>query len=125
MTEKQALILSIYKYNWFVDNPEETRYPNNNIDSCALCTYDAKFLDDCSRCPMFGIWPTTGDDSMECDSDEFSIWKMWGSFSMHPAIIATRRRRNIPMITSYDRAFFALVLVEAFHDKLQELYRRK
>lgn len=111
MTDIEALEYSIEMWNWLVDNPdkgkEDLTYTGESKwwTSCSLCSYDELFRDDCEKCPMYKRWPGSSRLHGECQS------KTWTAFDEYD-------RGNHSL---YDRAFFAMVLVEAFEKRLREL----
>ena len=116
---KKALIESIYKYNWLIAHPTED-IPSEYL-GCSLCRFAEQvkrglkvrkpgILIFCSACPMHHRWPTNGGGvTEECD-DEISIWNDW----QH----SEREEKDAGL-----NIIRCKILVEAFHDRLQEFYR--
>ena len=112
MTNKEALIEAIHKYNWRVSHPEGS-FPGQWKD-CSLCD-TSKLL--CRGCIMFGLWPAAFGLVAECET-KFSAWEIQDELEI-------KLNGVWGDITLYDRSFFCLILVEAFHSRLQELYRNE
>lgn len=112
MTKRESLILSAMVWDWLVDYPNRPKVDCPIVDTtqwkvnCALCEYSSgKGKQMCDSCPMRGRWPgSAGVDEKDCCSSG-SVYDMYCNC----------------FITSYDRAFFALLMVEAFEEVLYEL----
>ena len=109
-TPIDALEFSIILWNWLVDNPEEYKgncpdiYVGDWSSECALCEYSG---DTCELCPMVGYWPIhSGKRILSKCADDDSAYYMWEEHLFDHI---------------YDRAFMALLLVEAFEERLHEL----
>ena len=117
MTAIESLELSIILWDWRIDNPNmhpsACPYVNTEgwVSNCALCEYDELMGndDDCSCCPMNSKWPSSQGYHLLCNNNFYSLgtsaYNMFSDWD----------------IPTYDQAFFAAVLVEAFRKRLQEL----
>lgn len=106
MTRIQALLLSIAKYQWYADNPGKTPPSGSIMHRCALCDNSKG---PCRTCVMYGYWPMAKGLTSTCDED-FTAWGTWDDLE--------HDHKN-----SYDRTFFSLLHVEAFEQRLREVYK--
>ena len=118
MTAKEALKLSIILWNWLVDHPGNIKHdcPLVPVEEwachCPLCEYDLKMgKNDCSICPMLKRWPTpinSGPRRCFATGTAFIAWSY--------LVESEYASKNY-----YDGAFFALLLLEAFERRYEEL----
>lgn len=123
MTQKEALLRSITKYEWFVDHPDALYHPDKKIENCALCVQaseermkvnmNGEYT--CPFCVMHSCWPSPGGVVELCISYD-SAWDTWSD-----SVTFNYRSERLEPITTYDRAFLALLLSEDFQSKLKEL----
>ena len=114
MNAIQALVESRKKYFYSADNPRVT-LARTKYSNCMLCRH-ADILDpggkECNTCPMFGHWPGTTKLERECASPE-GAWHRWSMSSLCSTNVTP----------TYDRAFFALLLAEAFQARIFQIYK--
>lgn len=117
MTDIEALEWSIKLWNWLVDNPGKEKRespflePLGWVGRCSLCEHVKEkhsriWLISCKNCLMYDRWPTPHGNTETCTRDGAYV-----SWTRHTAY----RELN------YDTSFFALILVEAFEERLKEL----
>ena len=109
ITKKEALQYSVNLWFWYSNNlgSDYTQFPeySHKYTACALCEYDGQSEDSdgCTHCPMFGMWPTATGYTEECDENDDAYSELY----------------NKKLIT-YDKCFFALVILEAFQQQLDK-----
>lgn len=105
MTKEESFRYSIELWEWLTDNPlkEKREHPTLPVNKwsgeCAFCEMDTTSI--CNECPMRNNWPGEEGLITLCHDSVFMDWDLKVGFS-------------------YDRSFFAAVLVEAFKKRFGE-----
>lgn len=125
MTKIQSLKFSIFLWNWLADHPKAYKVDYTHMDvydwesACALCEYAAVMAVErgketynfsCKDCLMLNHWPTPDGKTSYCGIGAYEDWEDAGEPFLGAAAAL-----------EYDRSFFALVLVEAFEERLIEV----
>lgn len=116
MTQVESLEWSIKLWLWLADNPGKKKidspYPEvcGWTGLCPLCQYVKELHngDSCAECPMAGGWPSSQGTQPVCGG-RYSAYGNW------------ERSLDTRKGLKYDVSFFALVLVEAYKERLEEL----
>lgn len=112
MNNIEALEGAYVLWSWLVDNPGQPKYRcpdvpvSGWVSSCPLCEY-LSGQNSCYSCLMYGRWPSEEGVSTDCGFGAYGRWE---------GLMKSRRFTD----NTYDLAFFALILMEAFEDCLSE-----